>query len=232
LHALECTFWRLNMALSELPLVFPCRLGYRNIRFASIFEFTECTCIQKFFYSCNDEEPSVAILLYSVSGARIHDTDQWCLACFLYWSNCNIGSLKHHTIVVQCPSPSSPISFELVIWILSDECIPTVRSDEFLRFIKASFRKNNWVLPLLTKPLLHLDIQVETAACYCGGVDAGLSVGGRRFVPGRTVGLCVRPDIKPTITLPKKPARGERRPCNRLPHPSSKVLPPETACCL
>jgi hypothetical protein len=86
-----------------------------------------------------------------------------------------------------------------------------VRSDEFLRFIKASFRKNNWVLPLLTKPLLHLDIQVETAACYCGGVDAGLSVGGRRFVPGRTVGLCVRPDIKPTITLPKKPARGERR---------------------
>lgn len=53
--------------------------------------------------------------------------------------------------------------------------------------------------------------QVETAACYCGGVDAGLTVGGRRFVPGRTVGHCVRPDIKPTITLPKKPTRGERR---------------------
>jgi len=58
---------------------------------------------------------------------------------------------------------------------------------------------------------VHPVPQVETAACYCGGVDAGLSVGGRRFVPGRTVGHCVRPDIKSTITLPKKPARGERR---------------------
>jgi hypothetical protein len=52
--------------------------------------------------------------------------------------------------------------------------------------------------------------QVETAACFCGGVDAGISVGGRRFVPGRTVGHCVRPDIKPAIVLPKKPTRGER----------------------
>ncbi len=59
--------------------------------------------------------------------------------------------------------------------------------------------------------------QVETAACFCGGVDAGgggggVSVGGgRRFVPGRTVvGHCVRPDIKPAIVLPKKPTRGER----------------------
>ncbi|KAH8973342.1 hypothetical protein BDL97_01G041700 [Sphagnum fallax] len=60
--------------------------------------------------------------------------------------------------------------------------------------------------------------QVETAACFCGGVDAGggggVSVGGgRRFVPGRTVvGHCVRPDIKPAIvTVAKKPTRGGER---------------------
>lgn len=98
-------------------------------------------------------------------------------------------------------------------WILYDDCFLLRENDDikFVHLLYIFVILLIWVLPPLTKPLLNLDIQVETAACYCGGVDASLSVGGRRFVPGRTVGHCVRPDIKPTITQPKKPTRAERR---------------------